>query len=155
NTIMILTSDNGIMLGEHRLLHKGYAYEESIRVPLLIAYPGTEGAKTLPQTVLNNDLAPTIAALAGATPTITVDGRSLLPLFANLQVPWRRRFLIEHWSSGTDTGAGTLDYSAVRTTTAATRKLVTYPNLPPPYMNREFYDLSADPFEMNNLQSAP
>ncbi|PYQ18293.1 MAG: hypothetical protein DMF81_25350, partial [Acidobacteria bacterium] len=66
STYVFLTSDNGFQLGAHRLDHgKGDAYEESIRVPLVVRGPGVPpGAREEP--VLNIDLAPTLAELAGA-----------------------------------------------------------------------------------------
>lgn len=154
NTIVIFTSDNGFMMGEHRQLHKGQAFEESIRVPLIFGYPGTAGPRTFNQIVLNNDLAPTIAALAGATPTHLVDGRSLLPLFApTAPASWRKRFLVSHWS--TVETANPLDFSALRTGGGgAARKLVDYPRAAAT-IKREFYNLDVDPYELDNLEASP
>lgn len=151
NTIVIFTSDNGFMMGEHRQLHKGQAFEESIRVPLIIGYPGTGGARTISHVVLNNDLAPTIAALAGATPTIPVDGRSLLPLFVSPgPIVWRKRFVVEHWSAVPS--AQPLDYVALRTGGGGPRrKLVDYPKADAA-MKREYYDLDSDPNELTNRE---
>lgn len=151
NTIVIFTSDNGFMLGEHRQLHKGQAFEESIRVPLIIGYPGTGGARTINHLVLNNDLAPTIAALAGATPGHTVDGRSLLPLFAPAApAVWRKRFVVEHWSNVPSTNA--LDFFALRSGAGSTaRKLVDYPRAAGE-TTKEFYKLGVDPYELTNVQ---
>lgn len=99
NTVLIFTSDNGWFNGEHRMSSKDLAYEEGIHVPLFIRVPsGVPQAS--PRLALNNDLAVTIADLAGATPAIATDGRSLLPLIANpYAAPWRRQFLIEHFQS--------------------------------------------------------
>ena len=68
NTYIVLTSDNGIYLGEHRLQAKGAAYNASPRVPLLIHGPGVPRGVTRPRMALNNDLAPTFASWAGITP---------------------------------------------------------------------------------------
>lgn len=95
NTVLMLTSDNGFFLGEHRLTQKILAYEPSIRVPLYLRAPGVAPSRSN-AFVLNNDLAPTIAALAGARPNIDPDGRSLLPLLAGtIPATWRKRFLVE------------------------------------------------------------
>src|ERR671933_823260 len=102
NTYLILTSDNGYHLGEHRLgAGKMTAYEEDMRVPLAISGPGVAsgGVKHL---VLNTDLAPTIADLAGVTPGLTPNGRSLAPLLPERRsgiAPdrFRRRFMEENW----------------------------------------------------------
>lgn len=94
-TVFIFTSDNGYLLGQHRWAGKVLLYEESIRVPLIIKVPGIAGPQTISQFALNNDLAPTIAELAGVTPAPAVDGQSLLPLLKGQQPTWRKRFLVE------------------------------------------------------------
>ena len=99
DTYVFFTSDNGFHLGQHRLgAGKWTAYEEDIRVPLIVSGPGVPEGKTLPHMVLNNDLAPTFADLAGADPPKFVDGRSLAPLLDETPTPekdWRQRFLVE------------------------------------------------------------
>ena len=81
NTYFVITSDNGWFAGEHRLgIGKQAVYEESIRVPLMVWGPGIRGGQKIEELALNNDLAPTIAELAGVTPPAFVDGRSLAPL---------------------------------------------------------------------------
>ena len=80
NTYVIYTSDNGFHMGQHRLfIGKTTAYEEDIRVPMAIRGPGVpEGVSGSQPMVLNNDLAPTFAAIAGVEPPSFVDGRSFL-----------------------------------------------------------------------------
>jgi len=99
NTYIFFTSDHGFHLGQHRLgAGKWTAYEEDIRVPLIVRGPGVPEGRTLHQMVLNNDLAPTFADLAGANAPSFVDGRSLKPLLTDEPTPiedGRRRFLIE------------------------------------------------------------
>ena len=99
NTYIFFTSDNGFHLGTHRLTTgKWTAYEEDIRVPLIVRGPGVAEGLTLPHLVLNNDLAPTFADLAGAEVPSFVDGRSLEPLLSAEPTPeeeWRRGFLVE------------------------------------------------------------
>ena len=69
NTYIILTSDNGYHMGQHRLgLGKQSAYEEDIRVPLMIRGPGLPAGISRDEMVLNNDFAPTFADLAGLPP---------------------------------------------------------------------------------------
>ncbi|HUP56856.1 MAG TPA: sulfatase [Bdellovibrionota bacterium] len=95
-TAILFTSDNGWLNGEHRMTGKVLAYEESARVPLYARIPGV-AAQECGKLVLNNDLAPTIAKLAGATPTHEVDGRSLLEtIFA---AGARQQGLVEHYLS--------------------------------------------------------
>ena len=99
DTYVFFTSDHGFHLGQHRLgAGKWTPYEEDIRVPLLVRGPGVREGRTLPHMVLNNDLAPTVADLAGVPPPGFVDGRSLAPLLDETPTPegdWRQRFLVE------------------------------------------------------------
>jgi arylsulfatase A-like enzyme len=99
DTYVFFTSDNGFHLGQHRLgAGKWTAYEEDIRVPLVVRGPGVPEGEKLPHTVLNNDLAPTFADLGGVDPPKFVDGRSLAPLLDGTPTPeedWRQRFLVE------------------------------------------------------------
>jgi arylsulfatase A-like enzyme len=99
NTYIVFTSDNGFHLGQHRLgAGKWTPYEEDIRVPLIVRGPGVPEGEILHHMVLNNDLAPTFADLAGAEPPSFADGRSLKPLLTDDPTPlkdWRQRFLIE------------------------------------------------------------
>jgi len=96
NTIILFTSDNGFMFGEHWVLGKGVPYEESIRVPLIVWNPRLRH-RDVDELVLNIDLAPTLAELAGGE--LDADGRSLLPLIFGKQVSWRHHFEIE-WEPG-------------------------------------------------------
>jgi N-acetylglucosamine-6-sulfatase len=91
-TAFIFASDNGYLLGRHRWEAKILLYEEAIRVPMMMRVPGLAAPATVDEIVLNNDIAPTIAALAGAAPGLTMDGRSLLPLLDGSAAVWRRRF---------------------------------------------------------------
>ncbi len=99
DTYVFFTSDNGFHLGQHRLgAGKWTAYEEDIRVPLVVRGPGVPEGEKLPHMALNNDLAPTFADLAGTDPPEFVDGRSLAPLLDETPTPeedWRQRFLVE------------------------------------------------------------
>ena len=76
NTYIVLTSDNGIYLGEHRLQNKAAAYNAAPSVPLVIRGPGVPQGKTRSKIALNNDLAPTFASWAGVRPPGFVEGRS-------------------------------------------------------------------------------
>ena len=147
-TYIIFTSDNGFSVGEHRrILGKGTAYDESIRVPLIIRGPGISGGQVLKDIVLNNDLAPTVAELAGVPVSDFVDGRSLVPLL-NGKTPaagWRVGFLIGHWARRSANGGGLPEYAAVRTPDYLYVEYVTG--------ERELYDLRSDPYQLESLHA--
>jgi N-acetylglucosamine-6-sulfatase len=100
NTYIIFTSDNGFHLGNHRLLpgDKKTPYEEDIGVPLMVRGPGVPAAAERQQMILNTDLAPTIAELAGVSTPSFVDGSSFAPLLTTTPPSsWRQAFLQEGW----------------------------------------------------------
>jgi arylsulfatase A-like enzyme len=144
-TIVIVTSDNGYYLGEHGLSDKRSAYEESIRVPLLIRLPG-DGAprgETSDAIVLNIDHASTILDFAGTAPLAEAQGRSLRPLLENESpANWRTAFFYEYFQEGQYAIPTVL---AVRT---RTHKLITYPGHDE---WTELFDLEDDPYETENL----
>lgn len=80
DTLVVFTSDNALLMGEHRIVGKDFPYEPDLRVPLLMRGPGIPQGVTRGQTVTMLDLAPTILDVAGVRAGLTVDGRSLLPL---------------------------------------------------------------------------
>lgn len=82
-TVVLFTSDNGYLVGEHRFRGKVLPYEEALRVPLLVRGPGIPAGEVRRQTVTTVDLAPTILDLAGVEPGRVVDGRSVLPFVAD------------------------------------------------------------------------
>ncbi|HEX9236495.1 MAG TPA: sulfatase, partial [Actinomycetota bacterium] len=149
NTFIVFTSDNGLLLGEHRLtVAKVWPYEESIRVPLVVRTPWARGGTVDPHLVLNIDIAPTLAQLAGAQPTRPVDGDSLVPLLQGRHPPWRTAFVEEFL--GPDQrriNGGPPPFVAVRTV----RYL--YVVYQPGW--EELYDLSTDPYEVHNLVGQP
>lgn len=99
NTYIVFASDNGFHMGQHRLVSgKESAYEEDIRVPLIVRGPGVPAGRTVEDLAGNVDLAPTFASLGGAAVPAFVDGRSLAPLFLGTpRSSWRQAYLVEHW----------------------------------------------------------
>jgi len=144
NTFVIFSSDNGFFLGEHRRKDKRLAYEESIRIPLLICGPGVvDRGKVLKQMVLNIDLAPTILELAGTKIPTTVQGSSFSSLLVGKKTKWRQSFLYEYFMEEWLPGIPTM--VAVRT---HQWKYIHYPEIND---TDELYNLKDDPHELHNL----
>ena len=148
NTVVVYTSDNGFYLGEHCLGDKRSAYEESLRVPLIIRYPGMAPRDTLiDEMALNIDIAPTFLEMAGVPVPSYMQGRSLLPLLRGDRTNWRTGFIAEYFIEAEYPNTPTL--LAYRTDRA---KLVKYPG----YDEwTELFDLTTDPYEINNLAGHP
>jgi N-acetylglucosamine-6-sulfatase len=153
NTVVVFTSDHGYFYGEHGLSEeRRLAYEEAIRIPLLVRYPPVVKAGTTPaEMALSLDLAPTLMELAGASPAadVSYQGRSLVPVFRNAAPEWRSSFLVEYFSDTVFPRIKNMGYAAVRTTR---HKYIEYQELEG--MN-ELYDLDADPYEQRNLINDP
>ena len=100
-TVVIFTSDNGVAWGEHRLWGqiKEAPYEECLRVPLIVRDPRGGGTGIVRDAaVLNIDIAPTVAALAGVVPPVPTDGLDFAPWVRGAPpAQWRSDFLLEHW----------------------------------------------------------
>jgi len=151
NTIIVFTSDNGYFYGEHGLsVERRLAYEESIRMPLLVRYPGLIKPGTVRDEIaLNIDLAPTLLELAGVAVPTTMQGRSIVPLLKGNRPAWRNSFLIEYYSDTVFPRISRMGYKAVRT---ARWKYIHYLELKD---MDELYDLKADSYEMKNLINQP
>ena len=148
NTVIVFTSDNGYLMGEHRLaLKKIWPYEESIRVPLVIRTPWADGARDESRMALNIDIAPTLAELAGVTPEVPPDGRSLVPVLRGLDPPWRTAFVAEFLGRDQQFNGGPPPFEAIRTTRYL--YVVYLPGW------QELYDLATDPYQVNNLVGQP
>lgn len=148
-TVLIFTSDNGFLHGEHRLPQKLVAHEESIRLPLIVAAPWLTPADAQ-QMVLNTDLAPTVMDIARVTSGASMDGTSFAALLSNPgRTGWRKRFLVERWP-----GAASLfelpAYFAIRSAPEAAEApastLIQYAD-----GSREHYDLVVDPSQITSL----
>jgi N-acetylglucosamine-6-sulfatase len=151
NTILVFTSDNGYFYGEHGLsVERRLAYEESIRMPLLMRYPGAIGQGLVrDEFALNIDLAPTLLQLGGVAVPPTMQGQSLVPLLRGRRVPWRKSFLIEYYSDKVFPRIVQMGYKAVRN---ERWKYIHYLELDG---MDELYDLKTDPFEMRNVINHP
>ena len=150
-TLVIVTSDHGYFYGEHGLsVERRLAYEEGIRIPLLMRLPGVIKAGSQPaELVLSLDLAPTLLELGQAPPLPGLHGRSLLPLFKGEPAAWRSAFLVEYFSDTVFPRINKMGYQAVR---SSRWKLIHYTELKG---MDELYDLESDPHEMKNLIGEP
>jgi N-acetylglucosamine-6-sulfatase len=175
NTYIFFSSDNGFHQGQHRLKSgKNSAFEEDLRVPLVVRGPGVPAGVVRRHLSVNIDLAPTFAELAGASIPSFVDGRSLVPLLRIGPPPvdsWRQGFLLEHGFPGdsAETGTESPDLELSDPTEEDEEDLVE-PAAPTPsarlfqglrsaarltyieYANgeRELYDLTTDPDQLDN-----
>lgn len=138
-TYIFFTSDNGLLLGAHRLLFKNYIYEESTRVPLIVRGPEFPSGVVRDPLVSNVDLAPTITELTGATPGLTMDGRSLVPVAQNPAAGAAREILFESEVNDGSTGVRSGSWVFIDNESEAP----------------ELYNLSTDPFQLSNLAALP
>jgi arylsulfatase A-like enzyme len=105
NTLLIFTTDNGNLHGEHGLSEKWYPFEESIKVPLVIQdprLPKDKRGKWIDEWTLNIDLAPTMLAAAGLSKSSWMQGRDIAELYLNddqLPADWRQDWYYE-WNMG-------------------------------------------------------
>ena len=141
NTLLIFMSDHGFSWGSHRHIKKECVYEECIRFPLFIRYPGLAGNREETRIVSNVDIASTIAEYAGVVPDLPQNGRSLIPVITNTAVSWTEEAFMEVHSSL----ARAFDGIRVPGWTYAE-----YGN-----GNKELYDLSADPHQLENRANNP
>jgi arylsulfatase A-like enzyme len=147
NTIVVFTSDNGFYLGEHQLGDKRSAYEESIRIPMLIRYPQSIPAgQTRDEIVLNIDIAPTFLGYAGISAPPDMQGRDFRGVIENKLGDWRGSFFYTYFF---ETNFKIPTVTAVRTTDA---KLIKYPGHDE---WTELFDLKNDPYELKNLINDP
>ena len=99
DTYIVFSSDNGLHLGQHRILDgKETAFDTDIRVPLIITGPGVPHGRVVPQVAQNVDLCPTFEQLGGAPIPATVEGHSLVSLLhpSGSAPKWRTVALLEH-----------------------------------------------------------
>jgi N-acetylglucosamine-6-sulfatase len=153
DTIIIYTSDQGYLQGQHRIPDEKYvAYEESIHIPLVVAGPGIPRGAENDDLVVNHDVTATIADVAGAEPGRELDGMSLLELLGGGGRA-DRALLVEtlapelRFEIGDPVIDAQLPYYGIRTTTHKYIKWRTG--------EEELYDLTEDPYELENIADDP
>jgi N-acetylglucosamine-6-sulfatase len=137
NTHIVFTSDNGFQLGEHRVSEqKDLLYEESVRVPLYWRLPGgASGSCDRP--VSNIDVTAAFVELAGVTAGRVLDGTSLTPLLADQSAPWNTATLLQCTLAS---GVATRHY-----------RYMEWPGT----QETELYDMTADPYQLQNVAGQP
>lgn len=161
NTIIIYTSDQGFMLGEHDYIDKRWMYEESLRVPFIVRYPGYVDEGSVSDAIINNvDFAPTLLAMAGVSKPGFMQGDSFLPILKGEEpADWKTSTYYRYWMHMTHHdnpahyGIRTKDY-----------KLIFYYGLPldapgasvePTTPGWELYHVARDPQELRNVYRDP
>ena len=145
NTMIVYMGDNGFSFGEHGLIDKRHAYEESMRVPLLLWAPGmVKPHSVVDQVIMNVDLAPSFLELAGLKKPAQMEGFSFVKLLQGEKDSWKRDkvYYEYYWESAFPQTPTTF---AIRTDQY---KYIFYQGV---WGINELYDLKADPYEMNNL----
>jgi len=102
HTIIVLMGDNGLIEGEHGMVDKRTMHEPSIRIPLIVRYPGLGSGKVIPQQVLTEDIAPSLLELCGAPALAGIHGKSWAKLVRAGDPDWRkgvcrRSDVLSHW----------------------------------------------------------
>jgi N-acetylglucosamine-6-sulfatase len=135
-TYIVFTSDNGLLMGQHRAVgRKGNAYEESIGIPLIVRGPGVPAGRS-DAIALTIDLAPTLLDLAGAPVPESVDGRSLAPFLRGTPpASWRTDALVENHGAGPSYSLRTTEWMYNHQDTE----------------EFELYDMRGDPYQLKNL----
>jgi N-acetylglucosamine-6-sulfatase len=147
-TLIVFTSDNGFLLGEHRIrTGKQYPYEPSVRVPLLMRGPGIPKGEDRDQLVANVDLAPTLADFGRAATGLPPDGRSVRRLIKEPDLEPGRAIVLENWCQTNEPACFDPEIPRYRGVRTNRFKYLEYPN-----GEREMYDLDRDPDEMKSLQ---
>jgi N-acetylglucosamine-6-sulfatase len=177
NTYVIFVSDNGFFYGEHRLTGgKFLAYEPSTHLPFLIRGPGIKPGTSTGELAANTDIAPTILELAGVKPDKSIDGTSLIPFLRDPSLRTRRGILFESFVQTDDVEANgeptaQRAVSEVRPRRKKSGKAKASIVAPPkdyegirlgPYKyiewpdgEKELYDITKDPNELNNIVRVP
>lgn len=150
NTIVIYSSDQGFYLGEHGWFDKRWIYEESLRTPFIVRWPGVVKAGTLNRDIVSNlDFAETFLELAGVSVPSDMQGRSLVPLLGGrTPADWRKSFYYHYY-----------EYPAVHSVRrhygVVTRDFKLIHFYEPDLNEWEMYDRKKDPMELKSVYADP
>lgn len=147
NTVIMFSSDNGYMFGEHRLDGKVVAYEESLRVPLLVRGPGVPTDVVRDQTAATVDFAATFMEIAGGSTGRPSDGQSVWG-WATLDITQADRALLVQAGSRAKNPRKAWRFRAVRTNNYTFTQWRKPDSL-------ELYDRRRDPHQLSNVADEP
>lgn len=150
NTIVVYSSDQGFYLGEHGWFDKRWMYEQSLRTPLLVRWPGVVNAGTFCDEIVSNvDFAATLLEAGGIEVPTDLDGRSFVPLLRGERpADWRESFYYHYYEYPR--------WHFVRRHYGVTNRRYKLIHFYEKDVNEwELYDLQFDPYELNNVYSNP
>lgn len=149
NTIIVMMGDNGFLFGEHGLIDKRNAYEESMKVPFIAMGGGMAGGRVNSDLIANIDIAPTLLELAGVASEASFDGMSFADQLMGRarQHPWRTGLTYEYYWE--------YNYPHTPTTFALRGDRYKYIQYHGVWDTEELYDLQSDPQEMHNRIDDP
>ena len=155
NTLIIFMGDNGLLNGEHGMVDKRTMHEPSIRIPLVVRYPGLVPAdkpRVIEQQVLTLDIAPSILDICGAEPLANIHGKSFKRLAQGDAAGWRTAWYYEY--NYEKQFPYTPNVRGIRT---EEWKYIRYPHGDgkPDRHKAELYHLTTDPQERRNLIDEP
>jgi len=147
DTVVIYTSDQGMFLGEHEYYDKRWMFEDALRMPFIVRYPGRIRGGTVNDDVITNvDFAATFLDYAGIPTPKDMQGRSFRSnLSGKTAADWPTSMYYRYWMGA----SGVPAHYGVRT---KRHKLIRYYEAP---FGWELYDLETDPLEMKNVYDEP
>ena len=153
NTVVIYSSDQGWYLGEHGWFDKRWMYEESLKTPLLVRWPGKIKAGSTSDAIVSNlDFAETFLNIAGTPVPADMQGRSLVPILrGRTPSDWRKSFYYHYYEN-----PGGHNVARHYGVTNGKYKLIHFYALGGQKIDDwEFFDLKQDPEEMKNVYGDP
>ena len=142
NTVVVYTSDHGEFLGEHGMWYKCSLYEQAVRIPLIISWPGNLSRRRVKEPVSSVDLSATIVELAGAPRLDWMDGDSLLSLAKGESQDWKNEAISEYYAMGVTRPLAMIRQGRFKFNYSLGERA-------------ELYDLQDDPAELYDLGENP
>ncbi|GAA5507578.1 sulfatase [Novipirellula caenicola] len=153
NTVVIYSSDQGWYLGEHGWFDKRWMYEESLKTPLMVRWPGVVKPGSVNNDIVSNlDYAETFLDIAGTDIPSDMQGRSLVPIFkGNTPADWRKTFYYHYYEN-----PGAHNVARHYGVTNGRHKLIRFYALEGEAIDDwELFDLQKDPNELNSVYANP